>query len=429
MGSRRRDRISYLVLLRRVSEYTSRACALRVGMLLVVVTGSAFSARLGWAWLMTVPAALSCYLSIAHWRSGRTGNPPRFWLSAVYSRSLLRTDSRHQLNMGSQLDIPGGFLLVAVPSWVTIDLGTGLRLGMLAAAVCFLVNVAACIFNDQTWFNPEETTPPLWHEVFRYAAGPVVAVPVAVIAIPAPWPADARWAVLILAAAGLNASVRVWDTDLTLKYTAPLVREEAKAGRDLVVNETHGALSTNLRLLEQQSRAYRATDPGLYDLAVSANSRLRETLALASATINSADDLQTLAAPVYTLARAVGAKVEVRIDLARLGPDDRHLARLVLNDLVGNALNAGATAVEVRIFTEGGLLGVSVADDAMPIPGGVWKTSGTSSARLEARLLGLSGSLAAEHHGHGKVVSARWRAQDEAAKASDGQERDPSPAR
>lgn len=450
MGARRRNRISYLVLLRRVTQYAFHACLMRIGMLVVIAGGAVLSERWLWSGLMTVPAALSCYLSIMHWRSGKTGNPPRLWLTAAYARSLLRTDSRHQLNMGSHLDIPGGFLLVVIPAWVTTDLALGWRLAMLAAAVCFLVNVAAGIFNDQTWFNPGVSTPPLWHEILRLGAGPVIALPIAAIALPAPWPPEGWWAVLVLAGCGLNASVRVWDTDITLRYTAPLVAEESRAGRDVVINEMHGALSTNLRLLEQQTRGHRALDPGLYDLAVSANSRLRETLALVSLPTQSrGDDLRTLAAPVYTLARAVGARVEVDIILESLGTDDRHLVRLVLNDLVGNALNAGAGAVLVAVSDE--QVGsaerqvvVSVSDDAPPIPHGVWKTLGTSSARLQARLSALGGGLDAVEAGRSaprataarsdrvgdmKVVSARWQARSEGALASDEQQRDPSPAR
>src|SRR3712207_7952343 len=55
-----------------------------------------------------------------------------------------------------------------------------------------------------------------------------------------------------------------------------LVQEESHAGRELVINEMHGALSTTLRLLEQQARELRSVAPALHDLAVSANSRLRE---------------------------------------------------------------------------------------------------------------------------------------------------------
>ena len=39
---------------------------------------------------------------------------------------------------------------------------------------------------------------------------------------------------------------------------------------------------------------------------------------------------------------------------------------------------------------------------------GVWKTSDTSSARLETRLVELSGSLTLVQEAEGKTVTARW---------------------
>ena len=96
---------------------------------------------------------------------------------------------------------------------------------------------------------------------------------------------------------------------------------------------------------------------------------------------------------MLTLARAVGARASVEVTVDQLGADDRDLARLVLNDLVGNALNAGATEVRVTIAPDGPLVAISVSDDAAPMAPGVWKTPGTSSARLEAKLGELSGTL------------------------------------
>jgi hypothetical protein len=98
----------------------------------------------------------------------------------------------------------------------------------------------------------------------------------------------------------------------------------------------------------------------------------------------------------------------VDVEIETLGTTDRDLARLVLNDLVGNALNAGATVVQVRIAADGPLVVVSVTDDAPPMAPGVWKTPDTSSARLEARLSALSGSLASTQEAETKTVSARW---------------------
>ena len=191
-----------------------------------------------------------------------------------------------------------------------------------------------------------------------------------------------------------------------------LVQDEAHAGRELVISETHGALSTNLRLLEQQAREIRHQAPALYDLAVSANSRLRETLTLSQPGQDSSTTVQNLQAPVMTLARAVGAKAEVVVTVESLSPSDRDLARLVLNDLVGNALNAGAGDVRVTIAPDGPGVAISVTDDAPPMAPGVWKTPGTSSARLEARLGALSGSLSSAQASNTKTVTACWVGSD-----------------
>jgi hypothetical protein len=96
---------------------------------------------------------------------------------------------------------------------------------------------------------------------------------------------------------------------------------------------------------------------------------------------------------VLTLARAVGAKAAVKVSVNALSAADHDLARLVLNDLVGNALNAGVGAIQVAVTPDNGRVAISVTDDAAPMADGVWKTPGTSSARLKARLGDLSGSL------------------------------------
>ena len=117
--------------------------------------------------------------------------------------------------------------------------------------------------------------------------------------------------------------------------------------------------------------------------------------------------MQNLEAPVLTLARAVGARAEVVVTVDRLGPDDRDLARLVLNDLVGNALNAGAGDVQ-RHDRRGRSAGRHLGAATTPRRWrpGVWKTPGTSSARLEAKLSELSGTLSAAQNNGAKTVTA-----------------------
>jgi signal transduction histidine kinase len=339
----------------------------------------------------------------------RRGTVPRFWLSQVYLRNVIKTDGVHRLSLGSYVEIPEAFVLIAIPAWIATDDPQWARLVMLAAGTVFLITTSLLIFNDHTWYNPEEADPPAWHEIFRLLAGPITALPVCLIALPADWGPNGWLAALAISLMPLAVvGSRISDTDLILKTLPVLVQQESHAGRELVLSETHGALSTNLRLIEQQAREIRDLAPTLYELAVSANSRLRETLTLAQLGRDSSRSVQNLEAPVFTLARAVGAKANVDITVETLSPTDRDLARLVLNDLVGNALNAGAGAIDVAIEPDDGRVAISVTDDAPAMADGVWKTPGTSSARLEARLGDLSGSLTSAHNGATKTVTARW---------------------
>jgi signal transduction histidine kinase len=382
---------------------------------LVIIAGLSIGSRSSLLAIgLCLAASLGSLLSWINERHLRRGTQPRFWLSEAYLRNLIKTDGRHRLNLGSYFEIPEAFLLIAIPSWIATDDPLWARLIMLAAGTVFLITTSLLIFNDHTWFNPDEMDPPAWHEIFRRLAGPITALLVCLIALPAKWEPNGWVAALAISLLPLAVvGSRISDTDLIMRALPGLVQEESHAGRELVISETHGALSTNLRLIEQQAREIRDVAPGLYDLAVSANSRLRETLALAQLGRDSSTSVQNLEAPVLTLARAVGAKAQINIGVDTLSAADRDLARLVLNDLVGNALNAGAGAIDVAVAPEGAHVAISVTDDAPPMASGVWKTPETSSARLEARLSDLCGSLTSVQNGASKTVTARWLPESE----------------
>ena len=409
LSRHRRNRISYLALARRSTNYTMHAWYVRVVALVIIASLSIDSRSSLLAIALCLAASLGSLLLWINERHLRRGTVPRFWLSRAYLRNVIKTDGVHRLSLGSYIEIPEAFVLIAIPSWVATDNPLWARLIMLAAATVFLINTSLLIFNDHTWFNPQETDPPAWHEIFRLLAGPITALPVCLIALPAEWGPDGWLAALAISLMPLAVvGSRITDTDLLLKTLPELVQQESHAGRELVISETHGALSTNLRLIEQQAREIRKEAPTLYELAVSANSRLRETLTLAQFGHESSTSVQNLEAPILTLARAVGAKAKIDITVEALPSEDHDLARLVLNDLVGNALNAGAGAIDVAVVPDDGRVAISVTDDAPPMVSGVWKTPGTSSARLEARLGDLSGSLTSIQNGATKTVTARW---------------------
>ena len=280
LGRHRRNRVSYLALLRRSTSYTMHAWYLRVAALVIIAGLSILSSSALLAIALCLLASMGSLLLWTNERHLRRHTEPRFWLSRVYHRNLIKTDGVHRLSLGSYFELPEACVLVAIPCWVAIDDPLWARLIMLAAATGFFISTALLIFNDHTWFNPAEPDPPAWHEISRLLAGPIVAGIVCAIALPAPWSPDGWWAALAISLLPLTINVRISDTDLIMRVLPGLVQDEAHAGRELVLSETHGALSTNLRLLEQQAREIRHQAPALYDLAVSANSRLRETLTL-----------------------------------------------------------------------------------------------------------------------------------------------------
>jgi signal transduction histidine kinase len=419
LGRHRRDRIAYIAMLRRSSRYNLRATAVRC-VAVALVLGLAAARRDPAAVLLCVPALGCCVLQLIEYRHERDQTLSRVRLVAAHQRSVRRTDGHQRMAVGPYAEIVGGLLLVAIPSWVVPEAPSGVRLLMLASAALHFASTSLAIFTDHAWYNPDETDAPAWQEIARLVAGPLTAGLVSVVALPAQWPVDAWLAALVLCIAPALVTLRIRNSDLMVATLAPLVREEAHAGRELVISETHGALSTHLRLLEQEARRVRRSAPAVYELAVSAGARLRETLTLARIGEESSTSPATLAAPVLTLARAVGARATIDITVDSLSNADRELARLVLSDLVGNAVNAGAGAIEVSVRHEGPELVIQVEDDAPAMPASVWKSAGTSSARLEQRLTALSGSLTCRQGEATKAVEARWASQGRAAEAGDG---------
>jgi hypothetical protein len=328
------------------------------------------------------------------------------WLAAIDAITV-RTDGKHQLNLLAYVEIVGFCAMLTAFSWIATDLTSPLRLGGLLAAVLYTTGVAHAIYADHTWFNPAESQPPVWHEILRLVAGPSTTAMAAGIALPAPWPPAERLAVIAIVMIPLLATIRIWDLDQTVGVLGAVVDQERSRGRNLVVAETAAALSDTLDTLELLAREHRSDAPVIHDLALHAKLRLRDTLALSNETPQPtrADDLF---GPALTLARALGVATEVSTELEWLNDDDAQLASWVVHDLVGNALDADTPRVAVSLRGNSSAIEVSVADEAHPMPPGVWQSPGTSSARLAAHLVSLGGMLEVHERPEGKVVSARW---------------------
>lgn len=420
LGDNRRSRLSYLALLRRVTVYNARARYVRSGAVLVALGFASVSDHRLLAIPLVLPALIAAIVDHMVISYDIRGVLPTNAVALFVIENDEATSGVHRLNAISFTYLVGMITVLVNPSWVITDLPVWARLCALGAAVVLACSVAASILIDHTWFAPNAPRP-RWHEGVRVVAGPLVVALCAAVTLPASWPSPAWYAAIVLVCIPVITWARIGDIDELVQIMDELVREEAHEGRELVLREMHGNLSTQLRLLTQQTYKHRHELPALHELAVSANSRLRETMALADPSLSTSTSTDTLLTAVRTLGMAVGVQVRGEVTVSRLGATDRDLARIVLSDLVGNALNAGAEQIDVRVGATpaaaarsavghpkpvgdlGSMIEISVRDDAAPMPAGVWKTAGTSSLRLAQHLQSLSGSL--DSHGDETIMA------------------------
>ena len=135
LSRHRRNRISYLALVRRSTDYTMHAWYVRV-LALVTIAGLSIGSRESvLAIALCLAASLGSFLLWINERHLRRAPSAR--LSQAYLRNVIKTDGRHHLSLGSYFEIPEAFVLIAVPSWIATDDPLWARLIMLAAARCF----------------------------------------------------------------------------------------------------------------------------------------------------------------------------------------------------------------------------------------------------------------------------------------------------
>jgi len=323
--------------------------------------------------------------------------------------SIEQKEGRHELNLPALLELGGLASVTIAFSWVVTDLPGVIRLTGLVVAVALTSSIGHAIFSDHTWYNPAEKHPPRWHEALRRVAGPATAALVAVVAVPGSWSTSERGAALAISAVPLMIGVRVRDLDEILSVLPDVADSEHRAGRDLVVQETERALAQPLTELERLARDHQRDAPVLLTLASHARTRLHDTLTASGANSAHPPTVDELLGPVMTLARAIGVQVRVDVTPETWVGVDVGTVSWVMRDLVGNAMNANSSWVEVVVRRDGNHLLLSVSDDGRPMPGGVWKQPGTSSAQLERHLISLGGSLLTQPTPTGKVVTARYR--------------------
>jgi signal transduction histidine kinase len=404
----RRDRLADLALLRRLSAYTTRTTLAKLVSVAVALGVAAASDRAWLPWLALVPVLIGITLHLLAVLVTRRGTGTVGLRQ--YEAHLTGLEGQPALNLPAVAECCGGIFLVVGAAWTVGDLSGVSRLSYLAAAASYLCLVSSSIFDESSWYNPAVRSPS-WQEINRYLCGLQMAAVLLLIAWWAPWTPTEKAGVAVVASWSIVVWLRVGATQYLLQDLEQLVEQERQVGTRFVIEETRRSLLPPLVEIRQLAaglgdvarpvleHAQRAID-GIQDIPNQVAHSVRH---------GQGETLETVAERLVTLSDAAAAELTVQLPSAvDLREADRATASLAMRDLVGNAVSAGAARVTLTVRKLGPRMLVAVTDDAPPMPTGAWKSPGTSSAALEARLAALSGSLSVDSAATSKTVTATW---------------------
>jgi signal transduction histidine kinase len=404
----RRDRLANLVLLRRLGPYTRRNAAEKVFAVAIAVGVTLCSAHHLLGWLAVLPALLGTALNLLAILV--TQGTSRRRLMRRYEAHLTTIEGHPQLNLPALVECIGAVALVVGAAWAVSDLSGIWRLVYVAAATAYTCLVSCSIFDDSAWYNPDVRSPQ-WQEVDRVLCGVQICALVLGITWWASWQPAERIGLIAIAAIGFVVPLRAGGTQLLVADLEPLVEAERQRGTRLVIEETARELLPILTEIRQLAAVLGSDASSVRRLAESALSGIADipNQVAHSAAQGDGQSLQVIADRLITLGESAGRELIVTLPPDQtLSDDDRVLASQAMRDLAGNAMSASANRIYVELRRIGPRLLVLVADDGRPLPRQAWKTPGSSSSALEARLKARDGSLSVENGPLNKIVMATW---------------------
>lgn len=404
----RRDRLASLVLLRRLTTYTVRLGLEKSAMVMIAVAVTLVSDQRLLGWLALLPALIGTGLNLLALLV--TQGTPRGRLLRRYEAHLSTIEGHPQLNLPAFVECLGAVGLIVAGAWTVTDLPDAWRLVYVAVGTAYACLVSCSIFDDNAWYNPDVRSP-TWQEIDRVLCGVQVCALVLVVSWWAPWQPSERIGLVVVAAIGFTVPLRAGATQLIVADLEPLVETERQRGTRLVIEETSRELLPILTELRQLATELGPDGASVQRLAESALSGVADipNQVAHSVAQGEGQPLQVVAERLISLAGAAGRELTVTLPPnLSLVDEDRTLASQAMRDLAGNAISASATRIYVELRRIGPRLVVIVADDGRPIPDGVWKSAGSSSAALETKLAARGGSLTVENGPLNKVVVATW---------------------
>jgi hypothetical protein len=412
---RRRDRFSYWVTEQRVASWTMRAAVTRAAMASLALAALIGSAVEGgrppwWAWVLIAIPFTGAYLAgrLAYYvMTGRKAREPLArWACEVGAV----TQGSMAINVSGIAESAGAGCLAVLGPWALQRSALPIRILAVIAAAGWAASYASAIMVDVAWYNPAVSSwLPLEH--LRRAVGVILAVLLAAVTVPAPWPLDGRAVAACVCAVLVAVQLRVNETDRALALGAVYAGQRDMDGRRAVITALHTLVGNPLIHLKRH--AARA-GPELFDMVRQVEGGYRETLALDRGVDVTIDWPGVLASRLDAIAGQYGINVSFSCSPDPMALGDREVARFVLDDLTENAAKAGAMTVTVNLRNADDRYVAVVADDGPGFRKGTWMRRGGGLRRLAELLESRDGQLVLARTTEMTVITAAWQAaQDE----------------
>jgi hypothetical protein len=229
-------RLAYAVASRQVTGISAPALTLRIIALTVVLTVLVQQEQ-GLPLLLALPAIAACLLratrdsGVLHRRSTGPSEGDADVLEPPTASSAPAAVRRHRWwVLISWCDVGSALLLVGVASWGTAELPPRSRFLALGASALLLAGVSTRLSLDPRWYRPDRRPGPL-SRLARQLAGPLGGAACLAAALPAPWTADGRAAVILISLIPLAAFTLTQDQEQTMHCLVEMVQTEAQDGR------------------------------------------------------------------------------------------------------------------------------------------------------------------------------------------------------
>lgn len=280
----------------------------------------------------------------------------------------------------------------------------------LSATVAYFASVNLNIYLTPANYYPRGHDSAAFTRL-RSLGGLVAAVVIAAITVPA-FTGQYALAALALCSTLLAVQSRIRDTDAMFRTATRLVERARCEGRADINSAIHGHLMRPVGLLYRRLEQNPAIDRSIFDDVRNINGAIREILSLDRYADKDLGWAGLLVGRAEELLTATGMRTELTVGEDTISSTDGRTARIVFDELLTNAVKAGASETRVNLTLDSNCWTMVATDNGEPIADHAWLRPHGGLRRIETLLQEHSGRL---EKTDSKTVTVTWRASAQAA--------------